>query len=564
MIGYWKELFDHVYKNRNRHVYRRQLENQAATWKDSKWLRRWWNTASFSDLRRYWPLRIDSQSNEGKYLFWSWVTVGLHTALLLVALGFITESALWTIHFELPIDYMLMQQRFRLIDLKKNYQLPEFLAKWLPDEPLPEMVEIPVSNGTFILGEQDTTFINDYKKGGTKSEYHHPWDWGTPGIKKEEAIPKPYALGKFEVSFRQFDYFVWDQLKNSNLRNDKGEIALKDESSDETVLVKLKYPTTGKAGRDQHPVVSVNLTEINAYLNWLATKFNNKKTYRLPTEVEWEFAARGGMEGIRRIKPEYYTNYPWGNEDPDIKQVANLLKYIASDNITPEQRQKLCDTISIIFGKIISLTPDNIGSVEIPNLLTSTIASQYPKSSNKLGEFLKEVENKMKDNNLLEITRQYPSYLYYFIYVINEVKTIINDSYPLKNYKNHIIYANCKDCDEQINEHSLTEDESLQYVKPIKIGEKELYNMAGNVWEITCSQWREDFDAGKVNGVEGFEAEKNCLPDITKGTPDTRHLRVMRGGAFDFPKKSVRTATRYRFNVHFPYDDGGFRVARID
>lgn len=429
MIGYWKTLFDYVYKHRNRHVYRRQLENQAATWKDSKWLNRWWNTASFTDLRRYWPLRMDSQSDEGKYLFWSWVTVGFHTAVLFVVLGFITESALWTIQNELPIDYMLMQQRFRLIDIKKNHSLPEYLSKWLPDEPLPEMVEIPVRNGTFILGEQDATFINDYKKGGTKSEYHHPWDWGTPGIKKEEAIPKPYALGKFEVSFQQYDYYVWEQIKN-------GYDKLINLSSGEPVSEELTYPTTGPAGRGQHPVVSVNLTEINAYLKWLATKFNDHKVYRLPTEVEWEFAARGGMEGINS---KGYTHYPWGNEEPDVK------------------------------------------------------------------------------------------------------------------------YANCDDCGKQLNEHSMTEQESVQKVQPIKIGGRELYNMAGNIWEITCSQWTENFDPHKVNNIDKFEAENTCLPET-----DTRHLRVMRGGAFDFPKKSVRTATRYRFNVHFPYDDGGFRVARID
>ena len=440
MIGYWKRLFNHVYENRNRHVYRRQLENHAATWKDSKLLRRWWNTASFSDLRRYWPLRMDYQSNEGKYLFWSWITVGFHTAVLLVVLGFITESALWTINNELPINYMLMQQRFRLIDLKKNYQLPEFLAKWLPDEPLPEMVKIPVSNGTFVFGEQDAAFINDYKDGGKKSEYNYPWDWGIPGVHKTENIPNPYALSKFEVNFRQYDYYVWDQLKNGKIKNDNGEVSLENKSTGELVYQPLIYPTTGKAGRNLHPVVNVNLTEINAYLKWLAAKFNAKyiehKTYRLPTEVEWEFAARGGIEGINS---RGYTNYPWGNEEPEAK------------------------------------------------------------------------------------------------------------------------YANCDDCGTQQSEHSMAEDESLKYVRSVKLGENTLYNMAGNVWEITCSHWYQTLEKHKVGDNDGLEAEKTCLPDA-----DTRHLRVMRGGAFDFDKNSVRTATRYRFNVHFTYDDGGFRVARID
>lgn len=60
------------------------------------------------------------------------------------------------------------------------------------------------------------------------------------------------------------------------------------------------------AGQESHPVVLVSLENATSYCAWRGKKMGHR--YRLPTEVEWEKAARGTDS----------RNFPWGNEwNPD-------------------------------------------------------------------------------------------------------------------------------------------------------------------------------------------------------------------------------------------------------
>jgi formylglycine-generating enzyme required for sulfatase activity len=89
-------------------------------------------------------------------------------------------------------------------------------------------------------------------------------------------IQKPLAIGRYEVTFEDYDKFA--QATGRQLPNDGG------------------------GGRGRQPVINFTWEDAVEYGNWLSTQTG--KRYRLPTEAEWEYAARGGEE----------TTFWWGNQ----------------------------------------------------------------------------------------------------------------------------------------------------------------------------------------------------------------------------------------------------------
>lgn len=77
---------------------------------------------------------------------------------------------------------------------------------------------------------------------------------------------KSFAIGKYEVTFQEYDRYV--ELTGGRLPSDESW------------------------GREKRPVINVSWDDAKAYAKWLSQA--SGKRYRLPTESEWEYAARSG------------------------------------------------------------------------------------------------------------------------------------------------------------------------------------------------------------------------------------------------------------------------------
>ena len=81
-----------------------------------------------------------------------------------------------------------------------------------------------------------------------------------------------------------------------------------------------------------------------------------------------------------------------------------------------------------------------------------------------------------------------------------------------------------------------------------------LLDMSGTVWEWTRSLWGKEWDKPEYGYPcqPGREREDLSAP--------REILRVLRGGSFDYNRRSARCAYRYRLNPDLTYNYVGFRV----
>ena len=236
----------------------------------------------------------------------------------------------------------------------------------------PEMVSI--RGGCFQMGSPDS------EKGRDDNERRH------------RVCVEGFGLGKTEVTFAEYDRFAR--------------------------ATRRKQPSDSGWGRGKRPVINVSWKDATAYAEWLSGQTG--KEYRLPTEAEWEYAARAGTS----------SRYYWGTNEKSACAYANF-----------------CDT-----------------NCEFP--WASSFCSDGYKNTAPVGSF-----------------------------------------------------------------------------RPNGFG---LFDMSGNVWEWTCSLYKENYDG----------SEKRCT---SKGGDGRRALR---GGSWSSIPGRLRSSYRFRFNPNGAGNGTGFRLAR--
>ena len=105
-------------------------------------------------------------------------------------------------------------------------------------------------------------------------------------------ITKPFYLGAYHVTRGQFRQFVTDAgYKTDAEKGEKpGAYGWDPDKKAFGFNEKYSWRNAGFEQTDEHPVVNVSWNDAVAFSGWLSKKEN--KTYRLPTEAEWEYACR--------------------------------------------------------------------------------------------------------------------------------------------------------------------------------------------------------------------------------------------------------------------------------
>ena len=126
-------------------------------------------------------------------------------------------------------------------------------------------------------------------------------------------ITKPFYLGTYHVTRGQFRQFVADTAyKTDAERGEVGAFGWDPDKKEFRLNEKYSWRDVGFEQTDEHPVVNVSWNDAVAFCQWLSKK--EGKTYRLPTEAEWEYACRAGTT----------TRYYSGDDPETLANVGNV------------------------------------------------------------------------------------------------------------------------------------------------------------------------------------------------------------------------------------------------
>nr|VFJ43105.1 MAG: Formylglycine-generating enzyme, required for sulfatase activity, contains SUMF1/FGE domain [Candidatus Kentron sp. FM]VFJ43927.1 MAG: Formylglycine-generating enzyme, required for sulfatase activity, contains SUMF1/FGE domain [Candidatus Kentron sp. FM]VFK07347.1 MAG: Formylglycine-generating enzyme, required for sulfatase activity, contains SUMF1/FGE domain [Candidatus Kentron sp. FM] len=155
--------------------------------------------------------------------------------------------------------------------------IPEFGSRYKPGRsfrdklqdgsPGPRMMVIPA--GMFRMGSPPEERNRDADE----------------GPQHQVRIPRSFAMGVTEVTFEDYDRF--------------------------TAATGRELSDDHDWGRGRQPVINVSWSDAVAYAKWLSAQSGQE--YRLPTEAEWEYAARAGTT----------SPYPWGTNETSACAYAN-------------------------------------------------------------------------------------------------------------------------------------------------------------------------------------------------------------------------------------------------
>jgi formylglycine-generating enzyme required for sulfatase activity len=157
---------------------------------------------------------------------------------------------------------------------------------------------LDLDGGTFLMGSDEPAGFPEDGEGPVREAVVEPFRIAAHAVTNDEFAGFAEAAGHHTTAERLGWSFVFAGLLPDDFPPTQGVAQApwwrKVEAAD---WRRPEGPGSSIEGRGDHPVVHVSWTDARAYCRWAGL--------RLPTEVEWEYAARGGLEQKR---------YPWGDE----------------------------------------------------------------------------------------------------------------------------------------------------------------------------------------------------------------------------------------------------------
>ena len=143
------------------------------------------------------------------------------------------------------------------------------------------MDQYTITNALFSHFVEDTDYVTSAERSPNPEDY--------PGAKPEMLVPASVVFRRPRHRVDLSDHYQWwTYVRGANWRHPLG-------------------PDSTLKGLAKHPVVHIAYEDARAYATWAGKQ--------LPTEAEWEFAARGGLDG---------AVFAWGDEfEPDGRVMAN-------------------------------------------------------------------------------------------------------------------------------------------------------------------------------------------------------------------------------------------------
>ena len=178
-----------------------------------------------------------------------------------------------------------------------------------------EMIALP--SGKYMMGATEAEFS------GTDQNRSMYFD-ETP---RHETVVKSFALAKFDVTKKLFKIFADETgFRGKGCQIFNGKEWVNDANAD--------WENPGFVQTEQDPVVCVSWSDAQKFIAWINSKTASRTSqkYRLPTEAEWEYAARAGT-----VTPMY-----WGSDHTKQCEFENT-RDLSKERVNPVGPYANCD-----------------------------------------------------------------------------------------------------------------------------------------------------------------------------------------------------------------------------